>query len=140
MGFIVNAGTRMIIDNTGNVGIGTTDPQSKLAVNGQIRATEVKVLADVSVPDYVFEADYELRTLKETKEYITENKHLPEIPSAAEIGENGIDLGDMNMRLLKKIEELTLYQIELLERLEQLESKNVEIEELKRKVQLLENK
>jgi len=123
-----------------NVGIGTDNPQSKLAVGSQIRATEVKVLTDISVPDYVFEPDYELRTLKETKEYIEENKHLPEIPPASEIGENGIDLGDMNMRLLKKIEELTLYQIEQLERLEQLESKNKEIEKLKKKVQLLENK
>ncbi|MEP5613738.1 MAG: hypothetical protein ABJP45_15910 [Cyclobacteriaceae bacterium] len=112
----------------GNVGIGTTNPQSRLAVDGQIRATEVKVLADVSVPDYVFESDYELRTLKETKEYITENKHLPEIPSASEIGENGIDLGDMNMRLLKKIEELTLYQINLLERLEKAEKKISKLE------------
>ncbi len=116
------------INSNGNVGIGTTDPQSKLAVEGQIRATEVKVLADISVPDYVFEPDYKLRTLRETKEYITENKHLPEIPSAAEIGENGIDLGDMNMRLLKKIEELTLYQIELLEKLEELQNKVEKLE------------
>lgn len=105
----------------GNVGIGTTTPLAKLSVNGQIRATEVKVMANINVPDYVFEKDYELRTLKETKEYLTENKHLPEIPSAAEIGENGIDLGDMNMRLLKKIEELTLHLIEQNERIEKLE-------------------
>lgn len=111
----------MTIQLNGDIGIGTTTPQSKLSVNGHIRATEVKVLADISVPDYVFESDYELLTLKETKEYITENKHLPEIPSAAEIGENGIDLGDMNMRLLKKIEELTLYLIEQSERVERLE-------------------
>jgi hypothetical protein len=121
----------LIIKGTnGFVGIGTTNPKSKLAVNGQIRATEVKVLADISVPDYVFEADYELRTLKETKEFVTENKHLPEIPSAAEIGENGIDLGDMNMRLLKKIEELTLYQIDLMEKLE----------EQQKRIEKLENK
>lgn len=119
---------RMRIMHNGNIGIGTNDPQSKLAVDGQIRATEVKVLADISVPDYVFEPDYELRSLKETKEYISENKHLPEIPSAAEIGENGIDLGDMNMRLLKKIEELTLYQIELLEKVEELQSKVEKLE------------
>lgn len=115
----------------GNVGIGTATPQAKLAVNGHVRATEIKVLADITVPDYVFEPDYDLRTLKETKEYITENKHLPEIPSAAEIGENGIDLGDMNMRLLKKIEELTLYQIELMERLEKAEKKITELEKAK---------
>lgn len=111
----------MRIKYNGYVGIGTNDPQSKLAVNGQIRATEVKVLADISVPDYVFESDYKLRTLQETKEYIARNKHLPEIPSAAEIGENGIDLGDMNMRLLKKVEELTLHLIEQNERVEKLE-------------------
>ncbi|MFY0598135.1 MAG: hypothetical protein JXR03_00590 [Cyclobacteriaceae bacterium] len=126
--------------NGGNVGIGTTTPIAKLSVNGQIRATEVKVLAQINVPDYVFAEDYELRTLKETKEYIAENKHLPEIPSASEIGENGIDLGDMNMRLLKKIEELTLYVIEQNERLQQLESKNTEIEELRKEIELLKNK
>lgn len=115
---IYNSQIRMRITSSGDVGIGTNDPKSKLAVNGDIRATEVTVLADVTVPDYVFEPDYELRTLKETKKYIEENRHLPEIPSASEIGENGIDLGEMNMKLLKKIEELTLYQIELLEKLE----------------------
>lgn len=118
-----------LLGSTGNVGIGTINPQSKLAVDGQIRATEVKVLADISVPDYVFEPDYELRTLQETKEYISENKHLPEIPSATEIGENGIDLGDMNMRLLKKIEELTLYQIQLMEEMEAMKK---ELQELKK--------
>ncbi|WP_052444844.1 hypothetical protein [Flammeovirga sp. OC4] len=120
-----------------NVGIGTDNPKSKLAVNGQIRATEVKVLADLSVPDYVFESGYELRTLKETKKYISENKHLPEIPSANEIAKNGIDLGDMNMRLLKKIEELTLYQIELIEQLEQ---QNAELQIIKKELQEMKNK
>lgn len=132
-----NKQRRLTIDPTGNIGIGTDDPQSKLAVDGQIRATEVKVLADISVPDYVFEPDYELRTLKETKEYIEENKHLPEIPSAKEIGENGLDIGDMNMRLLKKIEELTLYQIELLEKLEQ---QNKQLQEQQKRIENLENK
>ena len=128
-GFYSGAVEHIKLDGTGNVGIGTATPESKLAVNGQIRATEVKVLTDVnSVPDFVFEPEYELRTLQETKEYITKNKHLPEIPSAAEIGENGIDLGDMNMRLLMKIEELTLYQIELLERLEKAEGKITKLE------------
>ncbi|UGU17987.1 hypothetical protein LS482_08905 [Sinomicrobium kalidii] len=112
----------------GNVGIGTTNPQSKLAVKGQIRATEVKVLANISVPDYVFEPDYKLHPLKEVQEYIEMYKHLPEIPSAKEIEKEGIDLGNMNMRLLKKIEELTLYQIELLGRLEEMERRIGELE------------
>lgn len=116
--FQINESEVMRINPDGNIGIGTTNPLSKLSVDGQIRATEVKVLIDISVPDYVFESDYELRTLKETKKYINENKHLPEIPSAAEIGENGIDLGNMNMLLLKKIEELTLHQIKLMEEIE----------------------
>jgi len=119
-----------IISSTGYVGIGTSNPKSKLAVNGNIRATEVKVLADITVPDYVFEPDYDLRTLKETKEYIIENKHLPEVPSAAEFEKSGIDLGDMNMRLLKKIEELTLHLIEQNERVEKLEK---EVSTLKNK-------
>lgn len=110
------------------MGIGTTNPQSKLAVKGQIRATEVKVLANISVPDYVFDPDYKLRPLKEVQEYIEMYKHLPEIPSAKEIEKEGIDLGNMNMRLLKKIEELTLYQIELLERLEEMERRIGELE------------
>jgi len=108
----------LTIKPDGNIGIGTTDPKSKLAVDGKIRATEVKVMADVNVPDYVFAADYKLRTLKETQDFIARNHHLPEIPSAAEIGEDGFNLGEMDMRLLKKIEELTLYQIELMEKME----------------------
>ena len=121
---------RMVIKSNGKIGIGTSTPDSDalLTVKGRIHSSEIKVLANAGVPDYVFEEDYELRTLQKTKEYIQENKHLPEIPSAAEIGENGIDLGDMNMRLLKKIEELTLYQIKLLERLEKAEDKIQQLE------------
>lgn len=107
--------------------------EGQLGVDGKIRAEEVKVEI-INGPDYVFEPDYELRTLQETKEYVSENKHLPEIPSAKEMEANGIDLGDMNMRLLKKIEELTLYQIELLDRLEKLETENARIDELEKKL------
>lgn len=76
---------------------------NELVLDGKIRTEEVKVEI-INGPDYVFEPDYNLRTLKETKEYIQANKHLPEIPSAKEMEANGVDLGKMNMRLLKKIE------------------------------------
>ncbi|MEO1254214.1 MAG: hypothetical protein AAFY41_04895, partial [Bacteroidota bacterium] len=107
----------------GKMAVGTNSPDLELTVDGSIHSKEVKVDLNIPGPDYVFEPEYELRTLKETKAYIEENKHLPEIPSAKEMEANGIDIGDMNMRLLKKIEELTLYQIELLERLEKAELK-----------------
>jgi hypothetical protein len=97
---------------SGNVGIGTTSPDEKLTVNGTIHSIEVKVTPSVPTPDYVFEPDYKLTSLEELKAYVDKNHHLPEIPSAKEIEKNGIQLGDMNMKLLKKVEELTLYLIE----------------------------
>lgn len=122
-------GSLFTVEENGNVGVGIDNPTQKLQVAGTVYSTEVKVeLAAGQGPDYVFEPDYNLRTLKETKEYITENKHLPEIPTAKEMETDGVDLGDMNMRLLKKIEELTLYQIELLERLEKAEVKIQQLE------------
>lgn len=96
----------------GNVGIGTATPNAKLAVNGNIRAKEIKV-ETVNWPDYVFAKDYQLPSLQETEQHIKEKGHLPGIPSAEEVKSNGIDLGEMNAKLLKKIEELTLHLIEL---------------------------
>ncbi len=103
---------RMRIDPNGNVGIGTTTPREKLSVNGNIRAREIKVEA-TNWPDYVFEKSYKIETLQELESYIKTNKHLPEIPSAKEVATNGVELGEMNKLLLKKIEELTLYVIQL---------------------------
>jgi hypothetical protein len=102
----------MTIRGNGNVGIGTINPDAKLAVNGTIHSKEVKVDVNIPVPDYVFAEDYKLKTLKEVEDYVKENSHLPEIPSAKEIDKNGLMLAEMNMALLKKIEELTLYAIE----------------------------
>lgn len=96
----------------GKVGIGTHNPDHELTVKGKIHAEEVIVDLSVPAPDYVFEPSYELITIEELEEYIQENKHLPEVPSAKVMEENGITLGEMNMILLKKIEELTLYTIE----------------------------
>ncbi|MBV6644868.1 MAG: hypothetical protein KI790_05445 [Cyclobacteriaceae bacterium] len=96
----------------GKVGIGTTSPSSKLEVNGTIRSKEVKVEAS-PWPDYVFFEDYKLMTIAETEAYIQQNQKLPDMPSAAEVETNGIALGEMNSKLLEKIEELTLYVIEL---------------------------
>lgn len=98
---------------SGKLGIGTEDTGThKLAVEGTIGAREIKVEAS-GWSDFVFENDYELPTLEEVESFITENKHLPEIPSEAEVAENGINLGEMDAKLLQKIEELTLYVIEL---------------------------
>ncbi len=97
---------------SGNIGIGTDNLSEKLNVNGNIRARAVKVSPE-GWPDYVFEQSYKLPDLKVTEQFIKENKHLPEVPSAKEVQTNGIELGQMNAMLLKKIEELTLYLIEL---------------------------
>ncbi|MCV9387443.1 hypothetical protein [Reichenbachiella ulvae] len=117
--------------HSGYVGIGTTTPDELLTVNGTIHSSEVRVDLDVPAPDYVFSPDYQLSTLEETAAYIEENHHLPEIPSAAEMEANGVELGEMNMLLLKKIEELTLH---LIEKEEQMNEMQKEIDLLKEKV------
>lgn len=103
----------MITDANGNIGLNTYNTKgNKLAVNGNVIATEVTVQPYGSWPDYVFKKDYQLRSLSEVKNYIDQNQHLPEIPSAQEIEKDGLKLGDINKLLTKKVEELTLYLIE----------------------------
>lgn len=108
--FSVNGAERLRIISNGNVGIGTDNPDSKLSVKGNIRAQEIKVEAN-NWPDYVFTKEYKLPTLQDTENHIKEKGHLLGIPSAKEVEANGIDLGEMNAKLLQKIEELTLYLI-----------------------------
>ncbi|MGD8779801.1 MAG: hypothetical protein PVH88_12670 [Ignavibacteria bacterium] len=94
----------------GNVGIGTLDPQGyKLAVAGDMIAEEVVVKLEDDWPDKVFEEDYDLKPLTEVENFIKENKRLPDIPSAEEVKEEGLSIGEMQAKLLEKIEELTLY-------------------------------
>lgn len=99
----------------GSVGIGTTSIPSgyKLAVDGNAIFEEVKIKVSEDWADFVFEDGYNLMPLNELETYIEENNHLPEIPTTEEVEENGISVGGMNAKLLQKIEELTLYVIEL---------------------------
>ncbi|MES2457429.1 MAG: hypothetical protein V4594_17870 [Bacteroidota bacterium] len=98
----------------GNVAIGTTDPKGyKLAVAGSMIAESVKIKLQGAWPDFVFSKKYQLPSLQETEKHILANGHLPGIPSASEVSKEGIDLGEMNKKLLQKIEELTLYLIDM---------------------------
>ncbi|WP_285060238.1 hypothetical protein [Pedobacter ginsengisoli] len=133
-GTVTNLGNTFL---TGDVGIGTTNTQGhKLAVNGKIRAQEIKVEL-ANWPDFVFSRSYKLPTLQETESHIKEKGHLPGIPSAAEVEKNGIELGDMNKKLLQKIEELTLYLIEKDKQLNEERKLNKEQDERLKKVELL---
>jgi hypothetical protein len=122
----------MNVFGNGNVGIGTTNPTSKLTVAGNINSREVKVSVDAGA-DFVFEKDYALPSLQEVEKFVTENKHLPEIASAKEMQKEGINLSEMNIKLLQKIEELTLYMIqqnkEIIELKKLLNTKNVKSHE-----------
>jgi hypothetical protein len=114
----------------GKLGIGTNSfidgaDTYSLSVNGKVRANSVKVYTDWA--DYVFEDNYELSTLQEVENHIKDKGHLKDIPSAKEVEENGIELGEMNKLLLQKVEELTLYLI----------AQNKEINDLKNKVEAI---
>jgi hypothetical protein len=101
---------RLTVNSSGNVGIGTTNPTNKLEVNGTIRAKEV-VVETTGWSDYVFAPDYRLAPLSEVEAHIQSEGTLPGIPSAAEVAEHGVSLGDMQAKLLAKLEEMTLRQI-----------------------------
>ncbi len=118
------SGLRM--DKDGNVGIATADTKGyRFAVNGDAIFTKIKLKQYGTWPDYVFEDGYRLRPLSELEAFIKENKHLPEVPSAAEVEKNGLDAGENQALLLKKIEELTLYIIEQNKKIEALAAEMV---------------
>jgi hypothetical protein len=111
----------------GNVGIGTTTPKNKLDVKGTIHSQEVKVDME-GWSDFVFKKEYNLPTLAEVEKHINEKGHLENIPNEEEVLKNGINLGEMNARLLQKIEELTLYMIEMKKENTQIKKKQSELE------------
>ncbi|MCL2311769.1 MAG: hypothetical protein FWC41_07410 [Firmicutes bacterium] len=126
-------GLNTLID--GKIGIGTNTPREKLEVAGIIRATEVKIMAPNS--DFVFDDDYELRPLVEVEQFIKQNRHLPDIKSAAQMKEDEvIGIAEMNNLLLQKIEELTLY---LIEQNKKIENQQKAFDELKKELDMLKN-
>ncbi len=141
----------MTIFGNGSVGIGTTTTGThKLAVEGSIGARKVKVTAS-GWADFVFAPEYKLPSLPELEHYIKANRHLPEIPSAKEVAQDGLDLGEMNKKLLQKVEELTLYIIDQHKQMEEQQAANQsqqamlmkqqqQIDELKKAVLAIGNK
>ena len=105
-------GTQLVVLANGNIGIGTANPTNTLAVNGSIKAREVIVTVN-NWPDYVFDPAYRLRSLDETATFIERNGHLPDLPSARQVEQEGVPLGELGVALLRKVEELTLHQLEL---------------------------
>lgn len=140
-------GYRLLLNPfNGNVGIGTYNPDAKLTVAGKIHSREVKVTVDAGA-DFVFANDYKLPKLEDVESFVTKNKHLPEIAPAKEMEANGIHLGEMNIKLLQKIEELTLYTIQQQKDIKALQNENKELKslnqqliELQSRVLQLENK
>lgn len=109
----------------GNIGIGTAAPGNyQLAVEGAVGARKLKITQASTWADYVFEPSYQLQPLPQVEAFIKEHKHLPEVPSAKEVAKNGIDMGETTVLLLKKIEELTLYMIEMKKENEEIRKEN----------------
>ena len=111
------------------IGINTSNPKAHLHVEGQIYTKSLKTEAFIPFPDYVFEEGYKISSLEEVDEYIKTNGHLKGIPKASEVHENGIDIGIISTKLVEKVEELTLYLIQL----------NKENKELKKRLKILES-
>ncbi|MEE3998769.1 hypothetical protein V1T75_00355 [Tenacibaculum sp. FZY0031] len=129
-----------IVRSTGNVGIGTSDTKGfKLGVDGKVVATEVKVATYANWADFVFEKSYKLPSLENVEKHIKEKGHLQDIPSAKEVEKNGFFLGEMDAKLLQKIEELTLYTIQQEKEIKELKKQNSKIEKLEKENKLLKS-
>jgi len=136
-----NGFDRLFVNPDGRVIIGSTTGSSAggtemLKVKGGVMASAFTVQTVASWPDYVFADDYKLKSLEETEAFIKTNKHLPNIPAAAAIEKNGLELGDMQKRMMEKVEELTLYLIEANKAIKELSASRVED---KKEISLLKN-
>lgn len=131
----------MRITSKGNVGIGTSTIPSgyKMAITGKLITEEVKIEAFSNWPDYVFKKDFELPTLKEVESHIKDKGHLENIPSASDVKKEGFYLGEMDAKLLQKIEELTLYTIKQQKEIEILKLQNDKIKELEEENKILKS-
>ena len=123
-----SANVKMVVQSDGRVGIGTNVPAYELDVCGTIRAKEIKVDLE-SGCSFVFRSDYNLMSLTELEQFIRKNQHLPEIAPEKEMIENGVNMKEMQMKLLQKIEELTLYTIALNKELENMQTRINELEQ-----------
>jgi len=128
--FQVRSSTKMVVQNNGNVGIGTTNPLARLSVNGEIRANRIRVMTDIQLADYVFEEDYPLMPLSEVEAFVAQHKHLPGLPSARQVKAEGLELAGFQNKLLEKIEELTLHAIAQEKRILALEQENQHLKNL----------
>jgi hypothetical protein len=124
--FIIRTGgaDQVFVDDGGNVSIGTAGTAAgyKLNVGGKAICEELKVQLEGSWPDYVFNNDYKLKSLDELQAFIKQNNHLPNIPKASQIEKEGLEVGDMQKRMMEKIEELTLYILQLKNEIDQLKA------------------
>ena len=120
----------MINGSTDYIGIGTTSPDYKLDVNGAIRATEI-IVEETDGADFVFEKGYKLADLNEIESFIKDNNHLPGIPTSAIMKSQGINMGKFQVKLLQKIEELTLYLIDMQKENENLKNRISSLETTK---------
>lgn len=117
-----------VYDSLDNIGIGTSNTQGyKLAVNGPAVFTRVVVKQQSNWPDYVFEPGYKLRPLPEVEEYVHAHHHLPDVVTEDEVKDKGLDVGEQEKTLLKKVEELTLYAIEFDKKVNRLEKEHAQL-------------